>query len=157
MGLLRGVLLVFSNARRQLVIRSRQIRTDPFPVITSISCLPQRVAGEEQQTRIEWRKDDRLGPQHREIFCLHRHWKYVLGLTRAAIESRQFAANDDVRIEGISADITNFLGRIRLPVAKRDLAFVAAAFDSNPTALLLSTLKATRKRVVSAAMIQLRG
>src|SRR5262245_66340177 len=121
MGLLRGVLLVFSNARRQLVIRSRQIRTDPFPVITSISCLPQRVAGEEQQTRIEWRKDDRLGPQHPEIFCLHRHWKYVLGLTCAAIESRQFAANDDVRMEGISDDRTKFVGRNGVAVATRDV------------------------------------
>src|SRR5436190_7542509 len=148
MSLLCCVLFIFSNARRQLVIRSRQIRTDLFPVISTIACLPKRVSREEEQMRIERRKDNRLGPQHPEVFRLHRHRKYVLRLTGAAIESRQLPADDDVWNERISDDITIFLRRNRTPVAKRDLALIAAAFDSDGTAFLLSAVKPIRKRVV---------
>ena len=79
--------------------------------------------------RIERRKDNRLGPQHSEIFTLHRHRQNVLGLTGATIEPRQFAADDDVWIERIGNYITIFLGRNGSPITERDLAFVAAAFD----------------------------
>src|SRR6266567_1448601 len=109
MSLLCCVLFIFSNARRQLVIRSRQIRTDLFPVIAVIACLPKRVSREEEQMRIERRKDNRLGPQHPEVFRLHRHRKYVLRLTGAAIESRQLAANDNVWIEWIGNHVTVLL------------------------------------------------
>src|SRR5260370_30534805 len=110
MGLLCCVLLVFPNARRQWVIRPRQIRTDFFPVVATIACLPKRVSGEEEQMRIERRKDNRLGPQHPEVFCLHRHRKYILRLTGAATESRQLTADDNVPIVWIGTDVTIFLG-----------------------------------------------
>src|SRR6476620_6693029 len=126
MCLLRCILLVFSNARRQVVVRSRQIRADLFPVIATIARLPKRVSSEKKQMRIERRKDNRLGPQHPEIFRLHRHWKNVLRLTGATIESRQFTADDKLWIERIGKDVTIFLGRDRSPVAKRNLAVVAA-------------------------------
>src|SRR5947208_14970157 len=87
MGLLCCIFFVFSNARRQLIIGSRQIRANLFPVLATIACLPKRVSGEEEQVRIEPRKDNRLGPQHPEVSCLHRHRKYILRLTGAAIES----------------------------------------------------------------------
>src|SRR6266516_1548167 len=157
MGLLCCVLFVFSNARRQLVIRPRQIRTDLFPVVATIACLPKRVSGEEEQMRIERRKDNRLGPQHSEVFCLHRHRKYILRLTGAAIESRQLTADDNVWIERIGNDVTIFLSRDRLPIAEGDLAFIAEAFDSDRPAFLLSAVKPVRKRVVSANVIQLRS
>src|SRR4029077_3223943 len=98
MGLLCCILFVFSNARRKLIIRSRQIRANLFPVIATIACLPKRVSGEEEQMRIERRKDKRLGPQHPEVFCLHRHRKYILRLAGAAIESCQLTTNDNVWI-----------------------------------------------------------
>ena len=157
MGLLCCILFVFPNARRQLVIRPRQIRTDLFPVVATIACLPKRVSGEEEQMRIERRKDNRLGPQHPEVFCLHRHRKYILRLTGAAIESRQLTADDNVWIERIGNDVTVFLGRDRFPIAERDLALIAAAFDSDRTAFLLSAVKPIRKRVVGANVIQLRS
>src|SRR5439155_7588009 len=50
-----------------------------------------------------------------------------------------------------------FLGRDRLPIAERDFAFIAAAFDSDRTAFLLSAVKPVRKRVVGANVIQLRS
>src|SRR6476660_8556354 len=128
MCLLRCILLVFSNARRQVVVRSRQIRADLFPVIATIARLPKRVSSEKKQMRIERRKDNRLGPQHSKIFRLHRHWKNVLRLTGATIESRQFPADDDVWIEWIGNDITIFLRCNRSPVAERNRAFVTAAF-----------------------------
>src|SRR4029450_1750723 len=95
-SLLCCILFVFSNARRQLVVRSRQIRTDLFPVVATIACLPERVSSEEEQMRIERRKDNRLGAQHAEVFCLHRHGKYILRLTGSAIKSRQSTPNDNV-------------------------------------------------------------
>src|SRR5436190_2980653 len=157
MSLLCCVLFIFSNADRQLVIRSRQIFTDLFPVISTIACLPKRVSRKEEQMRIERRKDNRLGPQHPEIFRLHRNRKYILRLTGAAIESRQLAADDNVWIERIGNDVTIFLSRDRLPIAEGDLAFIAAAFDSDRPAFLLSAVKPVRKRVVSANVIQLRS
>src|SRR5947207_15938567 len=96
MRLLCSIVFVFPDADRQRVIRPRQIRTDFFPVIAAITCLPKRISGEEEQMRIERRKDNRLGTQHPEVFCLHRHRKYILRLTGAAIESRQLTADDDV-------------------------------------------------------------
>src|SRR5437667_10402289 len=107
--------------------------------------------------RIERRKHNRFGAQHPEVFRLHRHRKYVLRLTGPTIESRQFTADDDVWIERIGNDVTIFLRRHGSPIAKRDLAFVAAAFDSYRTAFLLAAVKPIRKRVVGADMIQLRG
>src|SRR5438105_8172337 len=126
-------------------------------MVATIGCLPKRVSGEEEQVRIERRKDNRLGPQHPEVFCLHRHWKYILRLTGAAIESRQLAADDNVWIQRVGDNVTIFLGRDRLPIAECDFAFTAAAFDSHRTALLLSAVKPVRKRVVSANVIQLRS
>src|SRR2546423_15094923 len=131
MGLFCCVLFVFPNARRQLVIRPRQIRTDLFPVVATIARLPKSVSGEEKQMRIERRKDNRLGPQHPKVVCLHRHRKYILRLTGAAIESRQLTADDNVWIEWIGDDVTIFLGRDWVPIAERDLPFIAAAFDSD--------------------------
>src|SRR4029077_2672130 len=126
-------------------------------MIATIARLPKRVSSEKKQMRIEWRKDNRLGPQHPEIFRLHRHRKNVLRLTGAPIESRQFTADDDVWIEWIGNDITIFLRRNRSPVAERNLAFVAATFDADRTAFLLTAVKPIRKRVVRAHVIQLRG
>jgi hypothetical protein len=79
-----------------------------------------------------------------------------LRLTGATIEPRQFAADDDVRIERIGNDVTIFLRRDRSPVAERNLAVVTAAFDSDRTAFLLTAVKPIRKRVVRADVIQLR-
>src|SRR5439155_6986194 len=74
-----------------------------------------------------------------------------------AIELREFAPDDDVWIERIGNDVTIFLGCDRSPVAKRNLAFVAATFDSDRTAFLLTAVKPIRKRAVRAHVIQLRG
>src|SRR4029077_5767948 len=126
-------------------------------MIATIARLPKRVSSEKKQMRIERRKDNRLGPQHPEIFRLHRHWKNVLRLTGATIESGQFAADDNVWIERIGNHVTIFLGRDRSPVAKRNLAVVAATFDSDRPAFLLTAVKPIRKRVVCADVIQLGG
>src|ERR1700726_4521711 len=107
--------------------------------------------------RVLWRKNYRLGPQRPKILRRHRYRKYVLCLTSAAVEPRQFSADNNVRIERIGDDITIFLGRDRLPIAKRDLTRVAAAFDSDRTAFLLSAVKPVGERVVCAHVIQLRA
>src|SRR5580765_2394799 len=107
-------------------------------MIATIARLPKRVSSEKKQMRIQRRKDNRLGPYHPKIFRLHRHWQNVLRLTGATIESRQFPADDDVGIERIGNDVTIFLRRNRSPVAERNRAIVAAAFDSDRTTFLLT-------------------
>ena len=124
-------------------------------MIAQIACLPEHISSEEQQMPIERRKDHRLRAQHPEILRLHRHRQNVLRLTGPAIEPRQLPAVNDVRIDRIGDDITIFLGRDRLPIPKRDLAFVAAAFDTDRAAFLLPAVKPIRKRVVGTDMIQL--
>src|SRR3954453_1719320 len=107
--------------------------------------------------QIERGKHNRLGPYHPEVFCRHRHWKNVLRLTGATIESRQFAADDDVWIERIRNHVTIFLSGHGSPVAEGNFPIVAAAFNSDRTAFLLTAVKPVRKRVVRADMIQLPG
>ena len=148
---------VFSDARGQVVLRPRQIGANLFPVNALIARSPERVSGEKKQMRIDRRKDNWLGAHHPEILRLHRHRQDCLGLTGSPIESGQFAADDDVRIERIGDNITVFLRRDWVPVAKCDFAVVAATCDSNRTALLLATIKTIRKRVVRAHVIQLRS
>src|SRR6476646_11868890 len=157
MTLLCCVVSVFPDARRQIVIRTRQIGTDLLPAVATIACLPKRGSREEEQMRVEGRKDYRLGPQHPEICCLHRHRKNILRLTGATIESCQLTADDNVRIERIGNDVTIFLGRNRLPIAERNRALIATAFDSDRTTFLLAAVMPLWKRVVCAYVIQLRG
>src|SRR5204862_708882 len=114
-----GFLLVFPYAYRKFIFVSRQIRANLFPVLATFACLPKRVSGEEEQVRIEPGKDNRLGPQHPEVVCLHRHRKYILRLTGAAIEPRQLTADDNAWIEWIGNHVTVLLGGNRFPVAER--------------------------------------
>ena len=60
-------------------------------------------------------------------------------------------------IERIRNDVAIFLRLNRSPVAKRNCAVVAAAFNTDRTASCLTAVKPIRKRVVGADMIQLRG
>ena len=78
-------------------------------------------------------------------------------LTAATIEPRQFAADDNLRIERIGDDIAVFFGRHRLPIAKRNLACVAATSNSDRAAFLLPAVKPIRKSIVRAYVIELRG
>src|ERR1043166_7742789 len=94
--------------------------------------------------------DDWLSAQHPEIFRLHRHRQNILRLTSTAVESRQFSADDYVRIKRIGDDVTIFFGRDWLPIAKCDLAFIATALDSNRAAFLLPAVKSIRERIVRA-------
>src|SRR5438876_12349039 len=87
MRLLHRVAFVFSDARRQVVLRSRQIGADLFPVNALIARFPKRVSSEKKQMRIDWRKDNRLSAQHPEILCWHRHRQNCLGLTGPSSES----------------------------------------------------------------------
>ena len=77
-------------------------------------------------------------------------------LTSATIEPRQFASNNDVRIERIGNDIAVFFCGNRLPIAKRNLTLITTALDSDRTAFLLAAIKLIRKRIVRADVIELR-
>ncbi len=106
--------------------------------------------------RVERRKDDWLGPYHAEVRSWDRDRHHVLPLRRAPVIARQFAAKDDVRIERIGHDVAILFGRHRMPIAKGDLAIVAAAGDANRAALLLSAAQAIGKGIVGVHVIELR-
>src|ERR1051325_11719696 len=131
------VLFVFSNACRQLVFFARQVWADLFPVIAPVARFPERVAGEKQQMWIFRREDYRFSPQRAEIFRLNRHRKNVLRLPSPAIEPRQLSADDDVWIERVRNDIAVFFSCDRLPIPERNLARIAATFDSDRATFLL--------------------
>ena len=46
------------------------------------------------------------------------------------VEARDLSAVDDIRIERIGRDVAVLLDADRMPVAKRDRAVVAAAYDA---------------------------
>src|SRR5439155_3286167 len=53
MRLLRCIGFVLSDARRQVVLRSRSIRADLFPVLAAVARFPECVSSEEKQMRID--------------------------------------------------------------------------------------------------------
>src|SRR5215470_1239781 len=109
-------------------------------MIASVARFPERISSEEKQMRIDRRKHNRLGAQHSEILRLHGHRQNSLGLTSSSIEARQFTSDDNARIQRIGDDVTVFLGCDPLPIAKRNLALVAATCDFDRATLLLATV-----------------
>jgi len=82
--------------------------------------------------RIERRKDNRLGPQHPESSVCTGTGRMFLRLTGPPIESRQFAADDDVWVERIGND-RNHIPPPQQVASRRNviIAFVAATLDSD--------------------------
>src|SRR5205809_2797826 len=113
---------------------------DLLPIPSTVPRLPKCVPGKEKQMRIDRRKDHGLGAQHSKIGRTQWHWKNPLRLTSASIVARQLSAIDHIGIERIGDDITIFLGRDRVPITKGDGAIIAAAGDSDRTALLLTAV-----------------
>ena len=140
MRLLGRVGFVFSDALRKVVLRSRQIGADLLPVNASVARFPERVSRKKKQMQINWRKDHWLRAHHPEILCWHGHRQNRLRLTGSSIKPRQFAADEDVRIERIGDHVTVFLRRDRLPVTEGDFPIVATTCDPDRTAFLLTTV-----------------
>ena len=80
----------------------------------------------------------------------------VRHLSRPPVVPCHLAAVDDVGIERIGRGIAVFLDAHRVPLAKRDLAVVAAAGDAHRTTILLPAADTVRKRVVRHHVIQRR-
>src|SRR5207248_8904479 len=136
----RWIGAIFSDTGRQLVGLARQVRADLLPIPPAVARLPKRVSRKEKQMRIDRRKDHRLGADHSKIGRTQWHWKNLLCLTGASIVTRQLAAIDHLGIERIGDNVAIFLGRDRVPIAEGDRAIIAAAGDSDRTALLLATV-----------------
>src|SRR5436305_9469355 len=114
--------------------------TDLLPIPPTVARLPKVVSGKEKQTRIDRRKEHRLGAYHSKIGGTQGHWKNPLCLAGASIVARQLATIDNIGIERIGDDIAIFLGRNRVPITKGDHAIDAATGDSDRAALLLATV-----------------
>ena len=85
-----------------------------------------------------------------------RHRHDVLRLAGAAVVARELAAIDDVGIERIGHHVAVLFRRHRMPVAKGDLAVVAAAGDAHRAALLLAAAQPIGEGVVGIDVIELR-
>src|SRR5271157_610248 len=81
----------------------------------------------------------------------------VLDLTRDAVVPGDCAAVDDIRIQRVGRDVSVLFGAHRMPLAKRDLAVVAAARDAHRPALLLAAVDPVWKLVVGDDVVELRG
>ena len=156
LGLRRG--LIAEDAHRGWHVKglAREVRADLLPTLSAVARGPEGVRGKVHQVRIERREDNRLGADDAKFRAAQRHRHDVLRLRCAAIVARQLAAVDDVGIERIGNNVAVFFRCHRMPVAKRDLAVIAAAGDADRAALLLAAAQAIGKRVVGIHVIKLR-
>src|SRR5437764_9282231 len=72
-----------------------------------------------------------------------------------AIRSKRAAAINNVGIERVGRDVSIFLYAHRMPIAKGDLAIIAAAGDAGGAALLLAAIDPIRKTVVGDHVVEL--
>ncbi len=118
--------------------------------------LEEHVRAEIKNMRIDRREQQRHGANE-AIFAAAADWADVLHLAGSSIEARHLAAVDNIGIQRIGRDVAVFFDAHRMPVAKRDLAIVAAAGNARGAALLLPAVDPIRKAIVGDHVIELRG
>ena len=77
----------------------------------------------------------------------------VLGLSGSSVEAHDAAAIDDVGVEWVGCHVGVFVGPDPQPVAKRDLAAIAAAGDADGTALLLAAADPVGELILSGGHV----
>src|SRR5205807_6782492 len=76
-------------------------------------------------------------------------------LAGLAVIARHLAAVDQIRVERIGRDVAVFLRAYRAPLAKGDLAVVAAAGNACRAAFLLAAVDPVRELVVGDDVVKL--
>ena len=152
-GLLFGGIAVGRDAGREVVGLARQVGADGLPVLAAIGGLEDHLRAEVEHVRIDVAEEQRRGAQI-AIVAARIH---VFDFAGDAVELRALAAVDDVGIERIGRDVAVLVGADGVPVAKGDLAVVAAAGDTGGAALLLSAVDPVGHLVVGDDVIELRG
>ena len=100
-------------------------------------------------------KEQRHGAQDPVVAGAQRLGCDVLRLAGALVEAHHPAAVDDVRVERVGGDVGVLVGADADPVAKRDLAAVAAAGGADGAALLLAAVDPVGKLVVGRDVVEL--
>ena len=148
-----------ADARRRARILAREIRTDDAPVFTAVGRLVKMIGRVVHAVRVLRRKKQGLGAVHADTGAFERDRRDVLHLPRRQMRFRHDippGAIDDVGIEGIGYDVPVLDRTDRMPVAKRDLAVVAASGDADRTAFLLARADSIRECVGDADVVELR-
>ena len=141
-----------------------EIGTDNFPRIAAVRSLHQKLRRLIERVRRLKRERDRRGPW---ITMLHLRANLggrrrdVLHLSGLRVETEELAAGaaavNNLRVHRIGKDVTTFAGADRMPIAKSDLAVVAAADHRRRAAVLLRAVDPVRKLIVDRDVIKLRG
>src|SRR4029077_2461769 len=100
-------------------------------------------------------KNQRRGPIEAVLAGAQHDWRDILSLPRDAVEFGRLAPVDDIRVERVGRYIAVLLNANGIPVAKRDLAEIAAAGDARAAALLLPAVDPVGELVVGDHMIEL--
>src|SRR5229473_1347089 len=106
---------------------------------------------------IHRRENQRRGAIEAILFGAQNHRRNVTRLAGVAVEHRNLATVNQIRMQRIGRDVTVFFDADRRPVAKSDFAKVAAAGGADRAALLLASIDPVRKLVVGDDVIELRG
>ena len=86
----------------------------------------------------------------RDISLVRESASHFLDLTGAPVKTRHFTSSGavyDVGVERIGRDVSVFDHSDRMPVAKRDLAVIAATRNTDRAALLLSGANLVGERI----------
>src|SRR5713101_8602213 len=106
---------------------------------------------------IHRRENQRRGAIEAILFGAQNHRRNVTRLAGVAVEHRNLATVNQIRMQRIGRDVTVFFDADGCPVAKSDFAKVAAAGGADRAALLLASIDPVRKLVVGDDVIELRG
>ena len=155
---------VCADALRHVPLLARQVGADLLPVDPAVDGLPEHVVAVEEHVRIDCARTRRAAFERSDTTGCRAgppppptgNGSDVRHLPGAPVVARDLAAVHDVRIERIGRRVAVFLHADRMPLAKRDLAVVAAARDAHRSAVLLAAADAIRKRVVRHHVVERR-
>src|ERR1700687_5493297 len=140
-----------------------QVRADDGPASAIVCAAKQKLRPLKESVPWIWSPSQGRGPRVAVLdVCADDGygWGYVLHLARLAVEAIQLASgtatNDEVCIFGIRQNVAAFTCADRMPIAKSNLAIVAAADHRGSAAILLRAIDPVGKLIVDGHVIELR-
>ncbi len=137
-----------------------EIRTDGLPSAASVQSFEKKIGRVIENVGIEGRKQNGLRAIRAVLGIGERNGGDILHLACRQRVSRNFAAArsiNNVGIQGIRCGVSVLDHADRMPVAKGNLAVVAAARNAHRAAILLPAADEVRKRIAGLDVIELGG
>jgi len=128
-----------------------------LPTVAAVGGLEEDVRSEIKDAGIDGREEERRGAIETVVALAQDDGGNVAGLSGVAVEDGDFAAVDQIGMQGIGRDVAVFFDADGGPIAKGDFAEVAAAGGADGAAFLLASVDPVGKLVVGDDVIELRG